>query len=288
MAIDSDITVGNMVIQSLKQAGRVNPSSDQIADATNYQYRRVKSDIANKSGRHEALLTQAVTTVFTGIQRYAWPTDAHYIKSVTILAGPIDWEGVAQAGANGQITLALTFNFSQEDVQGKYIVLTGGTGANQIRQIAGYNNTTKVAAVDSNWTTNPAGGTSYKIMSDHRLAWQEDKVWDWQTNPTPGNRGPSYSGTMSGREFWLHNTPDQIYALWWDYWAHMDYLDNTSAVLLRHIRSHYSLWSQGLTAWLCQRYDEDRYQAELSVYENLLAAYQASASHVTQTQFHDV
>lgn len=288
MAIDSDITVGNMVIQSLKQAGRVNPSSDQIADATAYQFRRVKSDIANKSGRHEALATQYPTIAFPGIQRYSWPTDAHYIKTVSLLSGPDKWAGVAQGGAAGQITLANTVDEDPLTLRGKWIVLTGGTGVNQIRQISSWTNATKLAVIDRNWDTQPVNGTSYLIIDNHTLLWKMDKATEWSSMVSPGSLGRSYQGAMSGREFWLERAPDNVYVLWWDYWAHLDYLDNAGAVFLRHLRMHYGLWTQGVTAWLCQRYDEDRYQAELGVYENLLAAYEAAASHVTQTQFHDV
>lgn len=287
MAIDGDISIANLVTQALKNAGRVAPSAAQITDATAYQFRRVKADIASKSGRHEALVTQYVANAYAGIQRYAWPTDAHFIKDVVLLSAPDEWTGIGQASANGQITLAASFNQEAETVKGKYVVITSGTGANQIRQISGYDNSTKIATVDSNWTTNPSGFT-YFIATDHTKIWSEDKATEWSMIRTPGSLGKSYWGAMNGRELWLERTPDRLYVLWWNYWAHMDLLDNAGTVILKHIRMHYSLWSQGITAWLCQRYDEDRYQAELQVYDNLLAAYAAEASHVSPTQFYDV
>jgi hypothetical protein len=276
------------VIQALKQAGRVNPSNDQITDATAYQFRRVKSDIASKSSRHEALATNTITTVFPGVQRHTWPTDAQYIRSASVLSGPEKWEGVATAGGNGQITLAVTVDEDPLALRGKYIALTSGTGANQIRQISSYDNATKLAFVVDNWTTNPINGTTYKIVDQHTLLWKMDKGTQWSALVTPGDNGRSYQAAMQGRELWLERAPETLYILWWDYWAHLDYLDNAGAVFLRHLRSYYSLWSQGVTAWLCQRYDEDRYQTELAIYDDLLKAYAAESAHVHQTQFHDV
>lgn len=289
MAIDGDITIANLVTQALKNAGRVAPSATQITEATAYQFRRVKSDIATKSSTHDALRTTAVNATVDGQQRYSWPTDAHIVNAVTLLDGPDEWRGTATAGASTTITLAAGLDVSDSNtLKGKYIVTTGGTGPNQIRQITGWNNSTKVATVESAWVTNPASGTTYLIASDHRKLWSLDKVSDWSTIVNPGSRGKSYGAAMAGRQIWLEHTPDKVYVLWWDYYAHLDLLDNAGDVMLKHIRMYYSLWSQGITAWLCQRYDEDRYQTEMSAYNALLELYGAEASHVVAMQPHDV
>lgn len=289
MAIDSDITIANLVTEALKNSGRTSPSAAQISDATAYQFRRVKSDIALRSSRHEVLKQQAITATVDGQQRYSWPTDAHYIKSVTLLDGPDEWRGTATAGASTTITLASSLDISDaNELKGKFIVTTGGTGSLQIRQIVGWDNSTKVATVDTAWTTNPASGTTYLIASDHRWLWSEDKATEWDTMPNPGVRGKSYAGALTGREFWLEHAPDKVYALWWDYYAHMDLLDNAGPTILKHIRMYYTLWTQGLSVWLNQRYDEDRYQVELNVYNSLLSSYEGEAAKVTAMQPYDV
>jgi hypothetical protein len=289
MAIDSDLSIANLVTEALKGVGRVNPSATQISDATAYQFRRVKSDIALKSSRHSALQKQAVTPTVVGQSRYTWPTDAHYIKSVTLLEAPTEWVGTATAGASTSITLAAGLDISDATlIQGRFLVTTGGTGSSQIRQVTGWNNTSKVATVDSAWVTNPASGTTYLIATQHQILWSMDKTSAWDTQYTPGVMGKSYAGALVGKELWLEHAPEKIYGLWWDYWAHLDRLDNTSATVLGHIREYYTLWAQGLSVWLCQRYDEDRYPTELQVYQDLLSAYQTEASHVTAMQSFDV
>lgn len=289
MAIDADITIANLVTEALKNAGRTSPSATQITDGTSYQFRRVKSDIALKSSRHEALKKQVVTVTVDGQSRYTWPTDAQYIKTVTLLEAPIDYTGTATAGASTTITLATALNVADSTtLKGKFLVTTGGTGSLQIRQITNWVNATKVCTVESAWTTTPDSSTTYMIATLHTKLYSSDKAVEWDTASNPGLRGKSYGAALSGRELWLEHAPDTVYALWWDYYAHLDLLDNTSSVMLGHIRQYYTLWSQGLSAWFCQRYDEDRYTTELSVYKELLELYGAEASHVTQMQPYDV
>jgi len=289
MAIAGDITIANLVTQALKQAGRTTPSTAQITDATNFQFRRVKSDIASYSGRHEVLLKQAVTATVDGVQKYAWPTDAHYMKSVVLLDGPDEWRGTATAGATTSITLAASLDVSDANqLRGRWLATTGGTGASQITQIVGWDNGTKVATVEPDFITATASGTTYLIANDHTKLWHRDKATEWDTLQVPSLRGRALRGSMSGRNLWLEYTPDKIYVLWWDYWAYLDRLDDAGSVVLGHIREYYSLWSQGLTAWLCQRYDEDRYETEMAVYKALLDSYASEAAQVTSTQFFDV
>ena len=289
MAIDSDLSIANLVTEALKAAGRMNPTATAISEATAYQFRQVKADLAARGGRHYALLTNSVTATTAGLQRYPWPTAAREIQSVQILSGPEDWRGTAQGGASTTITLAASLSITDDEtVLGKYLATTGGTGSNQIRQITGWDNSTKVATVDSAWTTTPDSTTTYLIVTDHRKIWSIDKPSVWDTNPAPAQRGRAYNGALVGRELWLDYTPDKVYVLWWNYWTHLDRLDNAGSVVLGHIREYYSTWHQGLVAKLCQRYQQIRYGTELQVYLNMLEAYQTEGATVSAMQSFDV
>lgn len=72
--------------------------------------------------------------------------------------------GTAQAGGSTTITLESGESSADDFYNGSVILLTGGTGASQYRQITDYNGTTKVATVDSAWGTNPDSSTTYQIM----------------------------------------------------------------------------------------------------------------------------
>ena len=290
MAIPSDPTLTSVVTEGLKRGGRVSPSATQITDATEHQLREVKSDITQRSSRHQVLETQYATATVDGQSRYTWPTDADDIRSLTLITSDSDtyWQGAATAGAATTITLSASFSQETAVVKGKFIYLLGGTGANQFAQVTGYDNSTKVATVDRTWTTNPAAATTYHLGLAHRKLYTFDKPWGYDALNAPYQRGIAWKAAPVGREMWLNCAADRIYALWWDYWANLDRIDEAGAVFIRHLREYRSLWVQGLAVKTMQRYDEDRYQLELQVYNNMLDAYAGVAAGVGQVNFTDV
>lgn len=290
MAIPSAPTVSAIVSEALKRGGRISPSATQISDATEHQFREVKADITQRSARHSSLETQYVTATVDGQSRYTWPTDADDIQSLTLVYAPTDdyWQGVATAGGATTITLSASFSQDPTTVRGRFAYLLGGTGVNQFAQVIGYNNTTKVATVDRTWTTNPAAGTTYHLGVDHRKLYTFDKPWGYDVLHAPFSRGTPFRAAPVGREMWLDFATDRIYALCWGYWANLDLIDEAGAVFIRHLRIHRSLWIQGIAVKTMQRYDEDRYQLELQVYQNMLEAYAGYSAGIGQVNFTDV
>lgn len=288
MAIDTDVSIANLVTEALKRAGRTSPTAGQISDATSYGFREVKADLAARGGRHPVLLTDSISVTTDGLQRYSWPTAARELHSVAILDGPDDWRGTAQSATSTTLVLAAALSIADShDVKGRYLCTTGGTGANQIRQITAWNNTTKTATVPT-WTTTPDSTTTYLIATDHRALWHLDKATKWNTIPNPGLRGQSYAAATFGRELYLEHTADKVYVLWWNYWSHLDRMDNAGSVVLGHIREYLSLWIQGIATKCMQRFDEDRYGSELQVYLHMLQSYEQEGSTVSAIQFSDV
>lgn len=71
--------------------------------------------------------------------------------------------GTAQAGAANSITLASTASATNGLYDPSIVLLTGGTGAGQARNILDYVGATKVATVDKTWRTNPDSTSTYII-----------------------------------------------------------------------------------------------------------------------------
>lgn len=71
-----------------------------------------------------------------------------------------------QAGASGSITLDASASSVDDFYKGLRIYITSGTGAGQSRLCTGYNGTTKIATIEPNWITNPAGGATFAVLSD--------------------------------------------------------------------------------------------------------------------------
>jgi hypothetical protein len=82
--------------------------------------------------------------------------------------------GTAAAGAATTITLGTAFSgypaasATSSVYNGARILITGGTGIGQERVITAYNGGTKVATVDTAWTTNPDATSKYVILAGGR------------------------------------------------------------------------------------------------------------------------
>lgn len=72
--------------------------------------------------------------------------------------------GTAQAGAPSSITLAASTTNLRSLIQGNSVEITAGTGIGQSRTITDYNPLTKIAAVDSAWTTQPDATSEYEVV----------------------------------------------------------------------------------------------------------------------------
>lgn len=74
--------------------------------------------------------------------------------------------GTAQAGAATTITLDSGASATDGTYNETYVSITGGTGSGQIKRITGYVGSTKVATVDSAWTTNPDATSTFAIVNN--------------------------------------------------------------------------------------------------------------------------
>lgn len=282
MPVPADPTIAEVVTEGLRRGGLVNPTAGQITDATSFQFREVKTDISTVVYRHPLLRTTASTSTIAGNSRATQPTDVDIVELVELIdiglgaeGSSTGWKGTAQAGAADTITLAAGFNVTLEDnVKGRFIFTTGGTGANQYRQVTGYVNATKVATMNSNWTTTPGGSTTYLVAKDHYVLYDIARPIETihLARHAPWILLRPRAAQLINDTLWMDVAPDAIYALLWTYWASLDRLDDTGAVFTRFMREYRSLFIQGVAVKVMQRYDDDRYPQELGVYVSMLQA----------------
>lgn len=119
----------------------------------------------------------ATSITFDSIPKYAFNIDYHTNTSETLTPSAVSGNitltttsskhdtGTAQAGASTTITLKSASSAVDDYYNGLYITITGGTGAGQIRIIEDYVGSTKVATVDSAWTTAPNNTSTYSITT---------------------------------------------------------------------------------------------------------------------------
>lgn len=83
---------------------------------------------------------------------------------VTLTASQAAVTGTAQSGSTSNtIKLAAAASATDDAYNGMYVTITGGTGSGQVRYITDYVGSTKVATVNSNWTTTPDATSTYSL-----------------------------------------------------------------------------------------------------------------------------
>jgi hypothetical protein len=138
-------------------------------------------DVASPTGTMKAITAVGTLTTYTGntpqtgdaYARLGAPAGASVSADVAaakadtaaIKASQVLATGTATAGAAGSITLQNALG-ADSLPNGCIIAITGGTGIGQARVITGYVNSTRVATVGHNWTTNPDATSVYYIVFD--------------------------------------------------------------------------------------------------------------------------
>lgn len=78
--------------------------------------------------------------------------------------GMLTRSGTAQSGTSTTITLATGDETNSAQYTQAFIKITGGTGSGQLRVIKGYNGSTKVATLQTAWTTTPDNTSVYTVQ----------------------------------------------------------------------------------------------------------------------------
>ncbi len=114
-------------------------------------------------GRHRLIYD----TVNTG------PVD----EIIEVIPHPFLHDGLAQSGGAGTIRLEVGASVVDDYYNDAYVVIIGGTGAGQSRQITDYVGATLDATLDAVWTTQPNNTSKYIIEPGSRAP-TLSSVWD--------------------------------------------------------------------------------------------------------------
>lgn len=151
---------------------------DGLAIATDYwMIRRNADSFSLATSRANAISNVAIdmTTAGTGVHTlvdtaatrsilWDYQTLMRWEDVVNVTANAIE-SGTAQTGTATSITLRAAADASNGRYKNGVILITGGTGALQMRTITGYTGATKVADVDEAWTTNPDASSTYVVLA---------------------------------------------------------------------------------------------------------------------------
>lgn len=175
MSVPTDPTLTTMSAEVWLKAGITSPTSAQTTRLQNEFLEEVLDEIWNTALRtgFSTFKTLEELTTFNSVRGQSYidlGVGFDEERTISILDGSI--RGTCTAGTTTSITLASDDAQTVTGASGKKIFITSGTGINQLRQITALNTTSKVATVDSTWTT-PVSGDTYLIVDKPRPPLEE-------------------------------------------------------------------------------------------------------------------
>lgn len=285
MAVPPNPSVTSIVTQALKRAGRTNPSADQITEAIDHALQEVKADIMLVAPTHPNLMSTSTTVTTKGQQRYAIPEDLNEYGSITLLDGPSNYRGTVTDGTLTTTTLASNQVGAADDLIGRYLIITGGSGIEEYRQILDYDPGTNIATVESSWVNPPVAGSTYLIVTDYFQLYPSDITTEFDRINSVTQLGTPEIATIYNQEYILYPTPNlSTYGLMSRYWVDLSKVDETGDLFVQLLREWRSTWIQGIAVKCMQRFDEDRYARELSIYKIMLDLLASQTCRVSQVR----
>ena len=278
MATPTDPTLASLCTEGWKKTGTT-PSTAELTRAQTEFLQEIFNDIWNRSvitgnTRLKSLQVKLTVASVQGTRTIDLAEDFDEEFSVCILDGTR--RGTAQAGAASSITLATTETvLTASRALGKYILTTGGTGANQFRQITLYNATTKVATVDSAWTTPPDSTTTYLIVESVYVC-DEDNQLDGQDYYLPAVAGKPSFYSKFGRQLIFDKPFDlSTYGVMIRYYQNLnqvDLVEGPTTLITRLLRNWRSVLTQGVYWKTCTTQNDSQEATAKKDYEQMVGA----------------
>jgi len=298
VAIPSAPSLDELCAEGLKKGGYVSGTAQytaMLARANTTWIAEINNDIYTLSKELKTLQKVYPHITVPNRSRYIMPTDYQSNLKFTLLDGTE--YGTATAGAATTITLAAAEDITEANILGKYIVITGGTGVNQIAQVTAYSTTTKVATIfaetiNGEWATNPGATSTYLICDEvddleYRSISEADLAYDTQRDE-PTAYILSENETYGEFKLWPSpyraDTGQTIYVVLQRYYANIMLLDSAGTLMSLLYRRWRNTFVQGIFYKTLQHKDDDRTLAEESKYYTLLKLMMSKETPLPESQ----
>ncbi len=185
----STASATNLVTEALKKAGISDPSDAEVDRAADYWLQEILNDIWMKSAatgntRLKTLQETLIDVSTLNVRTYDLGAEMDEELEVEVLDG--SRYDTAQGGAATSITLAADDDGTETTTEGKWVLITSGSGVDEFKQIVDFNATTKVATVESAWTSTPNSSSTYLIVDSETPLDEIDISEFASASPTPG------------------------------------------------------------------------------------------------------
>jgi hypothetical protein len=282
MANPTAPTAATITAEAFYKVGMANPSTAKITRATDYFLEEVKHDMWTRRHangepvRYKTLQNVSVDITTVGINRMALPTDFDQPISISLLTG--EHTGTVKAGGGtSAISLATDEDASEAQVVGHYILLTGGGGENQLRQVWAYSTTLTFAYVSPDFDTAPDTTTTYRIIDNERELDPESIeeigiIGDsWATGKPSAY---AYFNEGVNRYILFDKPPDvSTYGIIFRYYSNIHLIDTGegSTIMTAIYRDWRNALVYGVATKIAEDEDDTKYSALLGVYEREVA-----------------
>lgn len=272
MAVITNITASNLVTEAFNECGVGSPTSAELTRAQDYFLQFILNDIMNSafvSGntRLKSLQETLLDASVSGQKTLDLAEDMDEELAVEVLDG--SRRATAQAGASSTITLVSTDSSTAANAEGRWIFLTGGTGADQIRQIISLDTSTKVATVDSAWSTTPDSTTTYLIV-DNIYPLEEEHISEIETTAAQAKGRPTAFAKYNRQIIFDRAFDRSTYGIRVRYFMNVHEIDRTEGSTSRYTRLLQNWQSTLITgvAWkIFEDKDDNRQLAKQQAYE---------------------
>lgn len=265
-------TLVTITTESLKKAGHTTPTAAQLTRAQDEWMQEVKNDIWTLAKKLTSLQSVYYQPTVKGRSRYSMPTDFSSLLKMALIDG-INTSKVAQAATASSLTLNSGETFAEADIQGKFLIITVGTGLGSGTQITAYNSTTKVASVEPNFQTTPAATDSY-IIGNINYPLDESPRWDidGQGYPMKMEKPTRYApiGDNDDGEFLLYPTPDKVYAAQISYYANLLNIDLAGTLMATLYDRWRNIWTYGVFVKSLENDNNSKFVEANREYKNML------------------
>lgn len=265
MVSPNNPTLASIVAEGLYQAGEFTPSASVTARYQGEVMEQLKNEIWKACRQPKVMQTFSYGILVPGQSRYSCPSDFSSDMSVALLWGSTT--GHAQGGSTTSIILAAGSNLNINDILGKEILITGGSGiASASQAVAISGNTVQVVP---GFAVAPDSTSTYMFI-DEQWPVDFDHVSEfyrlYRPNTLARPRKAFPIGDEDFDEFIFDTIPDKAYGAKFFYYGNLMKTDLSSALMSRLYLEWRNFWIQGIKASHLRTNDDVRGNDEWSAW----------------------
>jgi len=272
MAAPSAPTATTICTAALKRFyNGTTPEPDDVTRAEDEGLEKVKRDIMGLGRTWRPLLRTVFDVTKVGVSHYSNPSDYEIDFSIGLMSGTHTGE-LQTVTSTSNVTLASTETVTKKQAEGKWLLITSGTGKNQAEQIDDYDIATKECVMRAAYATLPVDSDGYMIVSDILdLRNIHPVLYDKYQNtgrPCSPLKYVNLENESVG-EIALYPVPDAVFGLRRRYYADLRKVDLETNLYSTLMRRWANVLEQGVYVWKLGE-DDDRWATEYQIYQQML------------------